>query len=132
MAYPPWSGNIVREEPARIAGRLIVFNQIFPALVANELENKWVLGKFVEYEFDSHMDSEWMVANLDGWEGYRPNYPQNSPYLRVTTKVLTDSGVWEEAETYVLNPNKPLPHLVDETEIPNGDYQEWRKTNWRR
>ena len=86
---------------------------IYPAAIPSDDESS-VAGELYEL-----LDGPTVLAVLDEIEGYRPNEPERSLYLRVRTDVRLESGETREAWAYFYN--APLGRAE---RIPSGDYLE--------
>jgi gamma-glutamylcyclotransferase (GGCT)/AIG2-like uncharacterized protein YtfP len=86
---------------------------IYPAAVPAEDDSR-VAGEVYEL-----LDGPPVLAILDEIEGFRPNEPERSLYLRVRTDVTLDSGEVRQAWAYFYN--APLGRAE---RIPSGDYLE--------
>lgn len=86
---------------------------IYPAAVPAD-DDSTVAGEVYEL-----VDVAPVLAILDEIEGYRPNEPARSLYLRVRTDVTLDSGERWPAWAYFYN--APLGRAE---RIPSGDYLE--------
>ena len=87
---------------------------IYPAAVPAEDDRSTVAGEVYEM-----LDAPVVLAALDEIEGFRPNEPERSLYLRVETDVTLDSGATRPAWAYFYN--APLGRA---DRIPSGDYLE--------
>lgn len=76
-------------------------------------------GSVVWGEVYRMLDAGPVLATLDEIEGYRPNEPEQSLYLRVQTQVTMDDGRVLEAWAYFYN--APLGRAE---RIASGDYLE--------
>jgi gamma-glutamylcyclotransferase (GGCT)/AIG2-like uncharacterized protein YtfP len=86
---------------------------IYPAAVP-AVDDSTVAGEVYEL-----LDPATVLGALDEIEGYRPNEPERSLYLRVMTDVTLDSGQSRQAWAYFYN--APLGRAE---RIPSGDYLE--------
>jgi gamma-glutamylcyclotransferase (GGCT)/AIG2-like uncharacterized protein YtfP len=86
---------------------------IYPAAVP-AVDDSTVAGEVYEL-----LDAATVLGALDEIEGYRPNEPERSLYLRVMTDVTLDSGQSRQAWAYFYN--APLGRAE---RIPSGDYLE--------
>ena len=86
---------------------------IYPAAVPTEDDGR-VAGELYEL-----VDGPAVLAILDEIEGFRPNEPERSLYLRVRTDVTLQSGEVRPAWAYFYN--APLGRAE---RIPSGDYLE--------
>jgi gamma-glutamylcyclotransferase (GGCT)/AIG2-like uncharacterized protein YtfP len=86
---------------------------IYPAAVP-AVDDSRVAGEVYEL-----LDTATVLGALDEIEGYRPNEPERSLYLRVMTDVTLDSGQSRQAWAYFYN--APLGRAE---RIPSGDYLE--------
>jgi len=86
---------------------------IYPAAVPAE-DDSTVAGEVYELR-----DTASVLAALDEIEGFRPNEPERSLYLRAPTDVTMDSGRTCQAWAYFYN--APLGRAE---RIPSGDYLE--------
>lgn len=86
---------------------------IYPAAIPSD-DDSSVTGELYEL-----LDPATVLATLDEIEGYRPNEPARSLYLRVRTDVALDSGGSEQAWAYFYN--APLGRAE---RISSGDYLE--------
>jgi gamma-glutamylcyclotransferase (GGCT)/AIG2-like uncharacterized protein YtfP len=86
---------------------------IYPAAVP-AVDDSVVAGEVYEL-----LDAAMVLGALDEIEGYRPNEPERSLYLRVMTDVTLDSGQSRQAWAYFYN--APLGRAE---RIPSGDYLE--------
>ena len=86
---------------------------IYPAAVPAD-DQSTVAGELYELH-----DAPAVLATLDEIEGFRPNEPARSLYLRVRTDVTLDSGETRPAWAYFYN--APLGRAE---RIPSGDYLE--------
>lgn len=86
---------------------------IYPAATPTD-DNSKVWGEIYET-----FDTASVLAALDEIEGYRPNEPERSLYLRVLTDVTLESGEAITAWTYFYN--APLGQAQ---RIASGDYLE--------
>lgn len=87
---------------------------IYPAAIPAEDEQSTVAGEVYEL-----LDPPIVLAALDELEGFRPNEPARSLYLRVRTDVRLDAGDTRPAWAYFYN--APLGRAE---RIPSGDYLE--------
>ena len=87
---------------------------IYPAAVPAEDDHSTVAGEVYEM-----LDAPVVLAALDEIEGFRPNEPERSLYLRVETDVTLESGATRPAWAYFYN--APLGRAE---RIPSGDYLE--------
>lgn len=102
----------------RFAGRgrirAVLFDLgIYPAAIPSD-DDSSVTGELYEL-----LDPAAVLATLDEIEGYRPNEPARSLYLRVRTDVTLDAGGSEQAWAYFYN--APLGRAE---RISSGDYLE--------
>ncbi len=86
---------------------------IYPAAVPAG-DDSTVAGEVYEV-----LDPATVLGALDEIEGFRPNEPERSLYLRVVTDVTMDSGPTRQAWAYFYN--APLGRAE---RIPSGDYLE--------
>lgn len=86
---------------------------IYPAAVPAG-DDSTVAGEVYEL-----LDPATVLGALDEIEGFRPNEPERSLYLRVVTDVTMDSGPTRQAWAYFYN--APLGRAE---RIPSGDYLE--------
>jgi gamma-glutamylcyclotransferase (GGCT)/AIG2-like uncharacterized protein YtfP len=86
---------------------------IYPAAIPAD-DDSTVAGEVYEL-----LDPATVLGALDEIEGFRPNEPERSLYLRVKTDVTLDSGQAREAWAYFYN--APLGRAE---RIPSGDYLE--------
>jgi gamma-glutamylcyclotransferase (GGCT)/AIG2-like uncharacterized protein YtfP len=86
---------------------------IYPAAVPAD-DDSTVAGEVYEL-----LDPATVLGALDEIEGFRPNEPERSLYLRVMTDVTLDSGQSRQAWAYFYN--APLGRAE---RIPSGDYLE--------
>lgn len=86
---------------------------IYPAAVPAG-DDSTVAGEVYEL-----LDPGTVLGALDEIEGFRPNEPERSLYLRVVTDVTMDSGPTRQAWAYFYN--APLGRAE---RIPSGDYLE--------
>ena len=86
---------------------------IYPAAVPAD-DDSTVAGEVYEL-----LDAATVLGALDEIEGFRPNEPERSLYLRVMTDVTLDSGQSRQAWAYFYN--APLGRAE---RIPSGDYLE--------
>ena len=86
---------------------------IYPAAVPSD-DDSTVAGEVYEV-----LDPATVLGALDEIEGFRPNEPERSLYLRVVTDVTLDSGQARQAWAYFYN--APLGRAE---RIPSGDYLE--------
>jgi gamma-glutamylcyclotransferase (GGCT)/AIG2-like uncharacterized protein YtfP len=88
---------------------------LYPAAVPTEEGRVW--GEVFELE-----DSSAVLSALDEIEGYRPDDPDTSLYLRRLVPVHLDDGTTADAWAYFYN--APLGHAP---RIPSGDYLAYLK-----
>jgi gamma-glutamylcyclotransferase (GGCT)/AIG2-like uncharacterized protein YtfP len=86
---------------------------IYPAAVPAG-DDSTVAGEVYEL-----LDPGTVLGALDEIEGFRPNEPERSLYLRVVTDVTMDNGPTRQAWAYFYN--APLGRAE---RIPSGDYLE--------
>jgi gamma-glutamylcyclotransferase (GGCT)/AIG2-like uncharacterized protein YtfP len=87
---------------------------IYPAAVPAD-DDSMVAGELYEL-----LDPATVLGALDEIEGFRPNEPERSLYVRVMTDVTLDSGQSRPAWAYFYN--APLGRAE---RIPSGDYLEY-------
>lgn len=101
-----------------VAGRLYDTGD-YPALVPAGSAHERVHGEL--YALDRG-DPETLLARLDRFEGYIPEEPSASLFLRIRTEVALDTGECTPAWTYLYN--RPAQGF---SRIPSGDYAAHRR-----
>lgn len=90
------AGFIESCEPASIPGHLYDLG-LFPALVIGDGVVRGELLQLTEESMSA------ILGVLDRLEGYNPNAPERSMYIRSVVEVTTDSGGHQRAYTYYYN-----------------------------
>ncbi len=112
-----WLGPRSRSTAAVLEGfRLYHLRYGFPAIVPGE---GLVRGDLVETE-----DPVALLHALDRLEGFRPDAPRSSHYLRVRVEVALADGRRSPAWTYVYTPDR-LQEAADAQPVSGGDWREW-------
>jgi gamma-glutamylcyclotransferase (GGCT)/AIG2-like uncharacterized protein YtfP len=91
-----------------VAGRLYDFGE-YPGLVETREDNQRVQGLICALPADGDM-----LARLDDYEGYEPQRPHGSLFVRRRGEALTNDG--RRLSCWVYYYNRPLqnqPHLLD-------------------
>ena len=119
------AGRTVKESPA-IAMGLALFGTRFPYAVPEP--GGRIVGDLLTIEPNYYQD---VLADLDVLEGYDPQQPENSHYLRATrpviaTRALPAGGTWETFHTawiYLAGPavtTATMPRIADDDWLAAG------------
>lgn len=91
----------------------------FPGVIASSDPQKQVLGEVYELH-----DFPAVITELDRYEGYDPDSPEQSFYKRTHKNVYLEDGEFISAWIYIFNRS-----TEDLEEIKSGDYLQYRREN---
>ena len=120
-AYPLLEGRTEREEPAVLPGFKLYSLGDYPAIYPAENAHFQVMGEIMLVSAEHYED---VLAALDHWEGYTPEFREVSLYWRETKEAFTLDGQAVQVTCYVGN---PAFFKSEYTLLPDGDWTAFRQ-----
>jgi gamma-glutamylcyclotransferase (GGCT)/AIG2-like uncharacterized protein YtfP len=120
-AYPLLEGRTEREEAAVLPGFKLYSLGEYPAIYPAENEHFQVIGEIMTIAPTHYVD---VLAALDRWEGYTPEFLEVSLYWRENREAFTLDGQAVQVTCYVGNPAFFKPEYLL---LPEGDWAAFRQ-----